>query len=300
MIPSTTALQVGTARWTFEPKTSGLSCDNGEWTSLTPKECIILAELLANHGRIVEDRALLKAGWGNVAIEPQCVTKTVHGLRNKIKDVHKKVIRKVRGRGYVLTGVSGDLSTLAPSSCSNQLGLKSGEMVGHAFHVMPHLEKLIVSAHKPVWLMVSAIYGDVTDPFLWSLFERYEARRGREPQLEGVLFKYPSLNLARTMIKAGQRKQSFWRKLQYHLSEIDECLERFNIPFDPCEWTSIPPFHGYLCGDHAFSGPWEKTEQGLYYTRTPLTYYSKAAHPQEWSEIMHGFVGNGDATERTR
>ena len=73
----------------------------GQILSLTPLEHRLLEKLLSQPGSVFSRSELLSTVWGvNVALETNCLEVTISGLRAKLGDLDRTVIRTVRGLGY--------------------------------------------------------------------------------------------------------------------------------------------------------------------------------------------------------
>ncbi len=77
---------------------------NGAQLDLTGIEFDILVALLRQAGRVVPRDALLsEAGRGDVVVGERTVDVHIRHLRQKLSDDPPKLIKTVRGVGYVLT-----------------------------------------------------------------------------------------------------------------------------------------------------------------------------------------------------
>jgi len=78
----------------------------GEEVRLTPTEYRLIAELVANAGRVLVPSYLLEQVWGSEDNEPQLIWQAVHRLRRKIeRDPSKPVYIQTRpGIGYIFLG----------------------------------------------------------------------------------------------------------------------------------------------------------------------------------------------------
>lgn len=65
---------------------------------LTPKECALMAQLLAAPGRTLSRAALLAAVWQAGGLRTRTVDMHIHLLRRKLGEAHR--IRTVPRRGY--------------------------------------------------------------------------------------------------------------------------------------------------------------------------------------------------------
>jgi DNA-binding winged helix-turn-helix (wHTH) protein len=276
-------------RWKLEQDQQVLVRDDGKRFILPPKEFLVINHLLMNAGKIVTTEELLDTAWKDTDVLPESVSKAVSELRKKLGDTQrtKAFIETIPTRGYRFIARSGADAEISMGATRSQL--RSGQQVEGVFQALPHIEHLIMSSDEPIDFFVSAIYGDVTEPFLRRLFELYEVGRGDRPRLRSVVIKHPSHRIATEMSRKGQLRAGYWAKLQNHLGQIEECLRRFDTLLDVFEWASVPSFHGYVCGDHAFRGQWEPTEVGILNTRTPMTYFAKQQHPEQWTEMAREF-----------
>lgn len=77
-----------------------------EVVELRPKEAAVLEELVANLGRLVSKRALMAAGWPDVAVTPSVLKACINRLRDALGDDPKapRFIQTVHRRGYRFIG----------------------------------------------------------------------------------------------------------------------------------------------------------------------------------------------------
>lgn len=75
---------------------------NGEVVELSPKEFEILELLARNRGKVLGERAILKSVWGSADLKGGILKVYIHHLRQKLKDGDGRLIRTIRGVGYML------------------------------------------------------------------------------------------------------------------------------------------------------------------------------------------------------
>lgn len=99
-IPGTLRLQV--ADLSLDPASHRV-CRAGEELNLTPREYKLLELLLRNRGRVVSRDTILESVWGfGTGIEENTLEVFMRQLRLKVDTSEPKLIRTVRGFGYML------------------------------------------------------------------------------------------------------------------------------------------------------------------------------------------------------
>jgi hypothetical protein len=74
----------------------------GHPVALRPRSVAVLEALLRRRGRVVPTDELLDVVWGQAAVTPDNVTQSIGEIRRAIGDPGGRLLRTVRGRGYLL------------------------------------------------------------------------------------------------------------------------------------------------------------------------------------------------------
>jgi DNA-binding response OmpR family regulator len=106
--PAATVLQAGSVSLDVAHHTT---LHDGRRVNLTRTEFRLLRCLIANAGRVVPMRALLKEIWGHERSDPDVVRSTVCRLRRKLDDdpATPRLLRTVRGVGVMLSFETADV-----------------------------------------------------------------------------------------------------------------------------------------------------------------------------------------------
>ncbi|BAT71265.1 two-component system, OmpR family, response regulator [Thermosulfidibacter takaii ABI70S6] len=74
----------------------------GRLIELSPKEFELLEYLVRNKGRVIGEKAIKEKVWGSGEIKSSVLKVYIHHLRHKLGDAEGKIIKTVRGVGYIL------------------------------------------------------------------------------------------------------------------------------------------------------------------------------------------------------
>jgi hypothetical protein len=143
---------------------------------------------------------------------------------------------------------------------------------------------VVTSASQDGTLYVSAGEGDITASWLRRLYEGTEP-----PRIDRVVVLRLRDDTIAAMEKRQELERGFGGRLHQNLATLRELLTRRDITFVVRELERIPPFHGYLYGDHFFRGRWLVGETRHFHVRTPVEYLTRQSAPRAFAEASATF-----------
>lgn len=148
---------------------------------------------------------------------------------------------------------------------------------------LPRLRRQLFEAPGET-LYVSIGEGDLTASWLSRLYEDVPG-----PQLGGVVVLRVREDTITALEMRGDLVRGFGKRVRQNLETLEDLLGGRGITLAVRESERLPPFHGYLYGDHFFRGEWWKGEPH-YHVRTTVKHLQRATAAQAFNEAIAVFT----------
>jgi hypothetical protein len=112
---------------------------------------------------------------------------------------------------------------------------------------------------------------------------------GANLPLKRVVVLHLSKTTCDALERVGLLDLGFHELIQGHLTLIRETLARHGVKFDAFEAGGVPPWHGFLWGDHLFRGSWQIGRSRLLDVHTPLEHVLLRRSPRVHVEFLTAF-----------
>ena len=137
-------------------------------------------------------------------------------------------------------------------------------------------------------LYVSAGEGDITASWLVRLFDGVGG--GGVPRLGRVVLLRLDDDLITRLEQRRELEDGFRQRLKQNIDRIEGLLaNRANVAFEVRGVSTIPPFHGYRCGDVLLRGPWAVDRNGHYIARTLLEHVTRDGDQEAFADAQAVF-----------
>ena len=151
------------------------------------------------------------------------------------------------------------------------------------------LEHWIRTAPQPPLLMGSVGEADFAQSLITRVFEEYGSRPHGQKLLGGVEIKRLSDKLITQLVNEKLLDPLFPDNLRFNLARIETTLKRYGVQLKVTEWAVMPPFHGWLLGDHVVRSSWGRNPDGLLHVRTTVRHYTRSGNSSMWEDTFRAF-----------
>lgn len=129
-------------------------------------------------------------------------------------------------------------------------------------------------------LYASVGEADFAASWLGRLFEGYQYKTVGPPMIKRLVVKRLHAGAIAELVKQRKLDPEFGERLAGNMKRLETSLAEAGVPIEVRFWFEVPPFHGWLYGNHLLRNQWARGPDGYYHVRTPLRYYTGERHPE--------------------
>lgn len=141
----------------------------------------------------------------------------------------------------------------------------------------PETDESAATPLVPRTLYVSAGTASVVASFLPRIFRG--VREEQRPKLARVVVLHLSKAACRKLREASLLDADFQHLLDTNLRQLEEGLSPYGVRVERRSTNNVPPWHGFLLGDHLLRGRWQVGASGLLDVHTALEHVPLQADP---------------------